>query len=296
MKIKVVVLLVLLSLAVSGQEVLYLKSDSTWKASQTAPESEWFKPDYDPLTWGYSVGGWDNNPCSKFCSRLKSCEVSCIDWMWYGDSCDNCTRYFIKTIEIPGDIKSASFTISADDFYWLYVNGNFIGSDDRKLGYTNAETYDLSSILHAGTNVIGIKAEDRDSFEGVLVSGTIVYSDARQVINQLESQIKTLKAQVSNLTDDKKILQQRADSLESQLQSIQQLNEKLNKELEGFRLLNQSMNVELAKYRRDNRILLVLLVILVIAVVYVGRNVYEKYVKKRKPTLSSVPLKKEEAK
>jgi hypothetical protein len=289
-----VVALILLSVLSSGQQVIYIKSDATWKASDQAPALDWFKPEYDPLTWGYAVSGWNNNPCSKFCTKIKSCEVSCLDWMWYGSSCDNCVRFFKKTVDVPGDVKTASITISADDSYWLYVNGNFVGSDERKLGYSNAETYDIANFLNPGSNVIAIKAEDKDGFEGVVVSATIVYTDTKQVISQLESQIKSLKSQISNMTEDKKFLQGRVDYLDAELKSTVLANENLKQTLDGMKSINKSLTESLAKYKRWTTILAVILAISVVSVYVVGKRVYERYIRKRKPTLSIVPVKKGE--
>ncbi len=301
-KITAAILLVFLflSLTASGEDVLYIKSDSTWKATDNVDQVDWFKPEYESSSWGDSTSVWKNNPCSENCEKIKSCEVSCLDWMWYGDSCDNCTRYFKKTVEIPGDIKSALFTISGDDAYWLYVNGNFVGSDERKLGYANAESYDIANILHEGKNVIAIKAEDKQGPEGVVVSSKVEYTST---VKQLQAQLATLQAQVNTLSEDKKTLQQRADSLEAQLQTANNLNKNLEKTLSDLRLSSQSLNNELAGYKsglagsqRTSRLLMVALIIIILSVAVVGDYVHEKYIKKRKPTLSTVPIKKEEIK
>jgi hypothetical protein len=214
--------------------------------------------------------------------------------MWYGSSCDNCVRFFKKTVDVPGDVKTASITISADDSYWLYVNGNFVGSDERKLGYSNAETYDIANFLNPGSNVIAIKAEDKDGFEGVVVSATIVYTDTKQVISQLESQIKSLKSQISNMTEDKKFLQGRVDYLDAELKSTVLANENLKQTLDGMKSINKSLTESLAKYKRWTTILAVILAISVVSVYVVGKRVYERYIRKRKPTLSIVPVKKGE--
>lgn len=289
--------MLLLAAAVSAEDVVYIKSDSSWRASDIVSQPDWFKPEYEPSSWGNSIGMWKNNPCAEYCGRMKACEVSCRDWMWYGSSCENCTRYFKKTVEVPGEIKSASVTISGDDYYSLYVNGNFVGSDDNKL---NAETYDISTMLHEGKNIIAVKVENRLDSEGVVVSGDITYTGANKVITQLQEQVKTLESQISTLAEDKKTLQQRADSLESQLQTKNSEVRSLDKTIEELRLEKQSLTAELrstkaelAQNRRANRVLTVALIVIVVSVIVVGSHVYETYVKKRKARLATVPIEKE---
>jgi hypothetical protein len=294
------ILILSLALSASGEDVIYIKSDSTWRASDVVTQTDWFKPEYEPSGWGNSVGLWSNNPCSAYCGKIKSCEVSCRDWMWYGSSCENCTRYFKKAVDVPGEIKSASITISGDDYYWLYVNGNFVGSDENKL---NAETYDVSGLLHEGVNIIAVKVENRREYEGVVVSGEIVYTGANKVITQLQEQVKTLEAQIATLTEDKRILQQRADSQDRELQARNTEVRTLEKTLEEFKLANQSatseirsLRAELGDCKEKAKVLEVALVVLVVVVVIVWNHVYENYIKKKKPRLSAVPVEKEEHK
>jgi len=289
--------MLLLAAAVSAEDVIYIKSDSSWRASDVVSQPDWFKPEYEPSSWGNSLGMWKNNPCVEYCGKMKACEVSCRDWMWYGSSCENCTRYFKKTVNVPGEIKSASITISGDEFYSLYINGNFVGSDENKL---NAETYDISTMLHEGNNIVAIKVENRQGSEGVVVSGEITYTGANKVITQLQEQVKTLESQINTLAEDKKTLQQRADSLEGQLQSKNSDVRSLDKTIEELRLANQSLTAELrstkaelAQNRRASRVLMLALIILVVSVIVVGSHVYETYVKKRKAKLASVPIEKE---
>ena len=201
-------------------EIINLKSDSTWSASSVITSTDWFKPEFDDSGWAKSTGRWTNNPCKKYCGKMNSCELTCIDWMWYDQSCTNCEVYFRKTISLPEEIVAASITMAADKYYWLYVNGNFVGSDTRKIGYTNAETYDITSYLRPGKNVIAIKAQSEGEYEGVALTGEIQYKTYNTLINQLQSEIDGLEVQLNSLSEDKSRLQSQVDTLMSNTKNL----------------------------------------------------------------------------
>jgi len=98
------------------------------------------------------------------------------------------------------------------------------------------------------------------------------------------------------LDADKKTLQQRSDSMYDELSAKTKANEELTKTVEGLKLDNQALNVELSRYIRTNRILIVTLIVLAIAIGVVGNYVYKKYIKKRTPSLIAAPMKRKEIK
>ncbi|MDD5111618.1 MAG: hypothetical protein PHG85_03670, partial [Candidatus Altiarchaeota archaeon] len=103
-----VLMILFSSMSCAETEVINIKADSTWKAASSVASTDWFKPEFDDSSWGASAGRWVNNPCSKYCGKMSSCELTCVDWMWYNNSCSNCERYFRKTITLPEDIMSGT--------------------------------------------------------------------------------------------------------------------------------------------------------------------------------------------
>jgi hypothetical protein len=98
------------------------------------------------------------------------------DWIWEsyrrvheeGD-----IVYFEKTFNIPGDPTSGTLHITCDNGYEVYLNGMLVGSAQlgagwetsnlteayvNSQGWQSVESYDVSSLLVPGTNVLLIKA------------------------------------------------------------------------------------------------------------------------------------------
>lgn len=91
-------------------------------------------------------------------------------WIWYPEgnpAVDAPTekRYFRRTFALPPGYHSPlplipTLAVSADDKFTLYVNGSRVGSH---LGWNRPQSYDVSSYLRAGRNVIAIEAENLSS-------------------------------------------------------------------------------------------------------------------------------------
>lgn len=283
------------ALDTSAEKSIFLKSDSSWKAHETLEEN-WFSSDFVDAHWDFSSGNWKNNPCAYYCGSLKSCELSCLYWMWHSSSCSNCSKYFRKEILIPEEVTYGRISIAADDFYWLYVNGNFVGADYRDIGYQNYETYDITTYLRSGgKNVIAIKAHNKENYEGVFVSGEIRYKDVSE-IKDLESKIEILDSQINALTQDKKRLEIQVDALQSQLNALLSEKEELNKQLNALNL--GSIKFERGREDLETKILQqrILCGIMLLALVSICLFCYflykenKKLKEKRKPTLTKVPL------
>ena len=81
------------------------------------------------------------------------------NWIWCkGEkSPRNFYLYARKEVEIPAPVEGAEFNLTADSRYQLFINGKLVGrgparSDPRWQSY---DTYEVSSYLHAGKNLIG---------------------------------------------------------------------------------------------------------------------------------------------
>jgi len=81
------------------------------------------------------------------------------NWIWCkGEkSPRNFYLYARKEVEIPAPVERAEFNCTADSRYQLFINGKLVGrgparSDPRWQSY---DTYEVSSYLHTGKNLIG---------------------------------------------------------------------------------------------------------------------------------------------
>ncbi|MFH1126177.1 MAG: hypothetical protein V1703_03550 [Candidatus Altiarchaeota archaeon] len=238
LSLSVITLLAFVANASADIEVVNIKSDSTWKASSTISSTDWFKLEFDDSNWGTSTGRWPNNPCTKYCGKMTSCELTCVDWMWYNQSCTNCETYYRKTINLPEEVTAGTITITADNYYWLYVNGNFISSDTTKSGFQKAETYDITKFLLPGKNVISIKAQNDLDNEGVALTGEIKYTTYNTLINQLQGEIDGLEYQVNSLSNDKNRLQTQVDTLQQQVKNLTTSKDQLTSENSGLQIEN----------------------------------------------------------
>lgn len=101
--------------------------------------------------------------------------------------------YFRRTFNLESVPSSAKLSITCDNGYVLYVNGQKIGEESTyaESGWQNAETFDVTSLLQSGTNVIAAVGENLGGEAGLLISLTdgenkpIVVSDASFRIDEI---------------------------------------------------------------------------------------------------------------
>ena len=149
---------------------LDLVTDDTWKSANTAATG-WQQPDFDDSAWpaaleaaAYGGGPWDSSVTVP--SATESQSLTGANWIWYpeGDPASSApagTRYFRRALDLPaGDqISKASFVLTADDGFTLYVNGQALASSPRITdSWRTAMLVDVAAALHAGRNVIAIEA------------------------------------------------------------------------------------------------------------------------------------------
>ncbi|MGI5227564.1 family 78 glycoside hydrolase catalytic domain [Actinoallomurus sp. CA-142502] len=86
-------------------------------------------------------------------------------WIWYpeGDPASSepaSTRYFRRTVDLgSGAITKASFTLTADDEFTLYVNGTRAASSPQVTdGWKQGQLADVTSLLRPGANTLAIQA------------------------------------------------------------------------------------------------------------------------------------------
>lgn len=152
-----------------------IATDWSWKAYSAIPpnSTDWTEVNYDDTFW------WDVDAPHKTKlapTEIKNMENTKAQWIWSASSGgDDVFVYFRKTFWLTKAPTSALIRITADDDYWLYVNGVFVGSDSYYFGnapefhWQTAELYDITPLLNAGKNVIAVKVYDWGLYEGLLL-------------------------------------------------------------------------------------------------------------------------------
>jgi hypothetical protein len=85
---------------------------------------------------------------------------------------------FSKEIEIPGEVKAATFRVSAESVYTFSINGKEVGSDDN---WMSLETYDLKPFLVPGKNKFEIKAKTKYWAAGLFFFGRVETADGKKL-------------------------------------------------------------------------------------------------------------------
>ncbi len=150
---------------------LDLVTDASWKAANAAATG-WQQPDFDDSAWPaalvaaqYGGGPWDSAVVIPT-TTTNSLSLNGASWIWYpeGDPASSeppSTRYFRRAFDLPaGDqITEATYLLTADDGFTLYINGQELASSPRVSdSWRTAMLVDVAASLHAGRNVIAIEA------------------------------------------------------------------------------------------------------------------------------------------
>ncbi len=94
------------------------------------------------------------------------------NWIWAKEP----TRelFFRRSFDLPGKPRRAWLSITADNIYTAYLNGEEIGTDDD---WTGVETYDVASRLRKGPNLLAVRAVDPGPDAGGLLAELIVIGE-----------------------------------------------------------------------------------------------------------------------
>lgn len=179
----VIVLYSLVAIQPVFAENVLIKTDWSWKAYSAIPpnSSDWTKVNYEDTFW------WDVDAPHKHKvnpSDIQNMEDTRAQWIWStSNDGDDVFVYFRKSFYLTNKPNSAILRVTADDDYWVYVNGIFVGSDSHYFGnapefhWQTAEIYNVTSLLREGKNVIAVKVYDWGLYEGLLLDCTIEGSE-----------------------------------------------------------------------------------------------------------------------
>ncbi|MGB9717303.1 MAG: family 78 glycoside hydrolase catalytic domain [Thermoproteota archaeon] len=138
--------------------------------------SEWSEPAYwtmgllEPDDWKAKWIGYDEYAEWEEPS-FKGCK-----WIWFKEGepvkeAPAADRYFRRAISLPADRKilKGVILITADDQFVLFVNGREAGrSDGKPYAWQRPQTVEITDLLHAGLNVLAIKATNTSGHAGLL--------------------------------------------------------------------------------------------------------------------------------
>ena len=136
--------------------------------------SPWSEPAYwsmgvlNATDWKARWIGYDKPvPRPEIPAEMESqLSLSACRWVWFpeGNPADEApvgSRYFRRTLSIPDGVKirSASFLLTADDQFTLYVNGVQAGkSDGKRDAWKRPRTLVVADSLRCGINTLAIEA------------------------------------------------------------------------------------------------------------------------------------------
>ncbi len=93
-------------------------------------------------------------------------------------------RYFRCWVDVPaGETPSqAELTLTVDDQFTLYVNGEKVAHFAQRDGWKRPQHYDLRKHLHSGANVVAVAAKNIEGLAGVCAEIVVTYPNHIHVI------------------------------------------------------------------------------------------------------------------
>ena len=110
------------------------------------------------------------------------------NWMWIGpqgDETPDHIRYIRRAFEVARPVKRAVVRCTADNLYWMYLNGEEAG---YSWSWYDHELWDITQRVREGRNVLAFKARNVDGPGGFFAQLAIEYEDGmRELIVSDES-------------------------------------------------------------------------------------------------------------
>jgi HEAT repeat protein len=107
-------------------------------------------------------------------SPVTSPSLANAFWIWHSYPEPLC--HFRKEFVLEDKPASGSILITADNGYQFYINGSVVGADigADAVYWKSVERYDITRLLHAGKNVVAVRATDLGNAGGLLASVKIL--------------------------------------------------------------------------------------------------------------------------
>jgi hypothetical protein len=114
-------------------------------------------------------------------------QLQSAQWIWSNEgnpaaAAPAGTRYFKKSFDLKGEVKSAQLTITADNEFSAWLNGNSAG---RGATHTRTYTFDIAHFLKQGVNIIAVEATnttDAPSPAGLICAMAIEFKDGSKTM------------------------------------------------------------------------------------------------------------------
>ncbi len=131
--------------------------------------------------------------------KLEGCA-----WMWYPEgnplaAAPPGKRYFRRSVTLPADrhVRQAWFTLSADNDFELFVNGQAAGrSDGGENAWQRPQRLDVTALLKAGANMLAVSAvntTDEPSPAGLLGRLVIAYDAGKPLTLAVDDSWQTAR-------------------------------------------------------------------------------------------------------
>ncbi len=97
------------------------------------------------------------------------------EWIWFNKTTSAEVRFFRKTFSVEGAVAKAELTATADDGLDAFVNGERVLTSDD---WHNGVKVDVTAKLHAGANVVAIRAHNGDDSPAGAIAQLVVTTAA----------------------------------------------------------------------------------------------------------------------
>ncbi|MFI9029564.1 alpha-L-rhamnosidase [Streptomyces sp. NPDC053560] len=143
----------------------------------------------EPTWWETGLTGseqWHGDWIAAPAALVAAPSLEGASWIWFpeeapGGNAPAGTRWFRRSVEIPGGVRRARLVITADNGFTTYVNGTELthrGALDVQKSWSRPALLDLTHDLRAGTNTLAVSAENIDASPAGLIAVLEITTDA----------------------------------------------------------------------------------------------------------------------
>ena len=153
-----------------------------WDAAKQ--ESGWSEPQnwtmglLKPADWTAKWISMTPSQAEPNPSTAQELDLDGAQWIWYAADVPTKPigkRYFKKPVTVSGKLKSASITMTADESFSLWMNGELLGQNLlNPTAWRSPISIDLTEKLKAGDNLIEVKAEKEKGVAGLIAKLRLV--------------------------------------------------------------------------------------------------------------------------